>query len=63
MTNSHKTWRKSNYTSSDNCVELVVGLDEIDIRDSKDSDNGTFAVKATAWMAFLGSVKSGGFRR
>ena len=64
MTTSDKTWRKSSYSEPDNnCVELVVGQDETDIRDSKATDGGSFAVQATAWAAFLAATKSGGFRR
>jgi hypothetical protein len=62
--NSGKTWRKSSYTAPDNnCVELVVGQDETDVRDSKDPDGGTFAVKASAWAAFLAATKSGSIGR
>ena len=64
MTNSGKTWRKSSYSAPDNnCVELAVGQDETDVRDSKNPDGGTFAVKASAWAAFLAATKSGGFKR
>lgn len=64
MTNSSKTWRKSSYTAPDNnCVELAVGQDETDVRDSKDPDGGTFAVKASAWAAFLAATKSGSLKR
>jgi hypothetical protein len=62
--NSGKTWRKSSYSAPDNnCVELAVGQDETDVRDSKNPDGGTFAVKATAWATFLAATKSGGFTR
>lgn len=64
MTHSGKTWRKSSYSEPDNnCVELVVGQDETGVRDSKNPDGGTFAIKATAWVAFLTATKSGGLRR
>jgi hypothetical protein len=62
--NSGKTWRKSSYTAPDNnCVELAVGQDETDVRDSKDPSGGTFAVKASAWAAFLAATKYGGLKR
>ncbi|MFD5825849.1 DUF397 domain-containing protein [Lentzea sp. NPDC060358] len=62
--NSGKTWRKSSYSEPDNnCVELSVGQHETDVRDSKNPGGGTFAVRASAWAAFLSATKSGGLRR
>jgi hypothetical protein len=64
MTYSSKTWRKSSFSAPDNnCVELAVGQAETDVRDSKNPGGGTFAVKASAWAAFLAATKSGGFTR
>ena len=54
------SWRKSSYSSNGGgeCVEvgdLTVGA--VVVRDTKDRDGGTLNFSATAWSAFVGSLK------
>jgi len=54
-------WRKSSYTSNDNCVEFRAPADSgdaVDVRDTKDRAGGQLAVTPAAWSAFIGGLKN-----
>ena len=58
-------WRTSSYSACNgNCVEVAeLRRDLIGVRDTKDSGRGPVLVfEATAWRAFLDSVKRGGLK-
>lgn len=55
-----ETWRKSTYsgTNGGNCVEVGHAADSgIKVRDTTNRDGGTLTVSASAWSAFLASVR------
>jgi hypothetical protein len=54
------SWRKSSYSEggADNCVEVADGLPAVvPIRDSKSPHGPVLRFPATAWMAFLDTLK------
>ena len=54
------TWRKSSYSggSGGNCLEVAVGNSAVTpVRDSKTPEGPTLRFPATAWSAFVGSLK------
>ncbi|WP_439664587.1 DUF397 domain-containing protein [Lentzea sp. HUAS TT2] len=40
-------------------MEVRLSTTEVDVRDSKNAEGPRFAVSASAWRAFLGSVPHG----
>jgi len=54
-------WRKSTYStgSGGSCVELANGAGVVLVRDTTDRDGGTLAFPASAWSAFMRSVRQG----
>ncbi len=46
-------WRKSSYSTSENCVEVAVVRPSFAVRDSKDPGNAVLAFSPSAWQAFL----------
>lgn len=59
--NSDLTWTKSSYSGgNNNCVEVALGLtDTLPVRDSKRPAGPALVVPASAWNAFVNSVKTG----
>ncbi|MBO1337840.1 DUF397 domain-containing protein [Streptomyces sp. VRA16 Mangrove soil] len=55
------TWRKSSYSGSEGgqCLEIATcpHTDTVHIRDSKNPDGPTFAVRPEAWAAFAGFAR------
>jgi uncharacterized protein DUF397 len=51
-------WRKSSYSGGENtaCVEVAFATPAVAVRDSKDPSGPHFAVDASAWRGFLGTV-------
>ncbi|MEV6622781.1 DUF397 domain-containing protein [Amycolatopsis sp. NPDC051106] len=51
-------WRKSSYSGNENtaCVEVAFVPTAVAVRDSKDPSGPHFAVDASAWRGFLGTV-------
>jgi hypothetical protein len=52
-------WRKASYSSGNggNCVEVVRAGSAVAVRDTKDRDGVTLGLPASAWAAFVASVK------
>lgn len=56
-------WRRSSHsTGANNCVEMAeFGTGVLAVRDSKNPEGPALIFKATAWSAFLDSVRDGEF--
>ncbi|MER7197439.1 DUF397 domain-containing protein [Streptomyces sp. CB01635] len=48
------SWFKSSYSGGegDNCIEIAVRPDAVNVRDSKDTGRRPFTVTPDAWSAF-----------
>lgn len=58
MDRRNKTWRKSSYSSSGNCVEIADYHGTVWVTDTKDRDHGTIQQYTTAeWRALVTDVK------
>ena len=58
MDRRNRTWRKSSYSSSGNCVEIVGYHGIVSVRDTKDRSHGPVHLYTTAeWRAFVADVK------
>lgn len=53
------SWRTSTYsgTGGGNCVEVAPAGRIVGVRDTKDRDGDTLAVRADAWRAFIGFAR------
>jgi Domain of unknown function (DUF397) len=51
-------WRKSSYSSGngDNCIEVATA-DSVLVRDTTNRAGSTLSVSATAWSAFLATLR------
>lgn len=56
-------FRKSSYSTQDNCVEVALGVEVVRVRDTKDRDGGTLAVPSDSWRTFADACKAGEFGR
>ncbi|WP_030238598.1 DUF397 domain-containing protein [Streptomyces sp. NRRL S-350] len=57
-------WRKSSYSGNNggNCIEVAPGFPGlVPVRDSKDPSGPALVFPATAWGAFVESVRAGDF--
>ncbi|WP_328467934.1 DUF397 domain-containing protein [Actinoplanes sp. NBC_00393] len=54
-------WKKSSYSETGNCVEVLQLSDQVLVRDSKDPAGGIVAFSPTEWLTFLDDVKGGKF--
>ena len=54
-------WRKSSFSTHNNCVEFRRTPDGVEVRNSKRPDAGTIAYTDSEWTAFLAGVKNGEF--
>jgi len=52
-------WRKSSYSNSGDCLEWLIGTDEIKLRDSTKGSSGELHLSYSEWRAFLAGVKAG----
>ena len=52
-------WRKSSYSGADGgeCVEVATAAGVVMVRDTKNRNNGTLMVPASAWRAFVATAK------
>jgi hypothetical protein len=57
-------WRKSSFSSPNNCVEVAFLPDgEVAVRDSKDPSGSVLVFTPAEWDAFLQGVANGEFTR
>lgn len=56
------TWRKSSHSGGEggDCVEVAPCPHAIHVRDSKNPEGPTFAVKSTAWTTFIAHAADSG---
>lgn len=55
-------WRKAKASvDTANCVEVAVGEEVSDVRDSKNPDAGYITVSRLSWLAFLTDICSGAY--
>ncbi|MGW4030677.1 DUF397 domain-containing protein [Streptomyces sp. NPDC004838] len=54
-------WFKSSYSggTGNDCVEIAHLAPRVGIRDSKDKQGSALVVPASAWLSFVGMVRSG----
>ena len=52
-------WRKSSYSGADGgeCVEVATAGGIVMVRDTKDRNSGNLMMTASAWRAFVSTVK------
>ena len=56
-----KVWRKSSYSTVQNCVEVAVSDDEVSVRNSRDPHGPQIAYTHPEWRAFIAGAKDGEF--
>jgi hypothetical protein len=54
-------WRKSARSSPGECVEVLIGRESVQLRDSKDREGPVLRFSHAEWQAFLGGVGDGEF--
>ncbi|MGH3831045.1 MAG: DUF397 domain-containing protein [Pseudonocardiaceae bacterium] len=55
-------WRTSSRSNGDQaCVEVAVVTGRVGVRDSKDRSGPALVFGPSAWRAFVGDVRHGGF--
>ena len=55
------SWKKSTRSGANGCVEVLIGQQQISIRDSKDRSGPVLTFTPIEWEAFLGGVRAGEF--
>ena len=59
---SAPAWRTSSRSDGARaCVEVAVVLGHVGVRDSKDRSGPALVFPPSAWQAFVGNVRHGGF--
>jgi hypothetical protein len=58
---SRATWRKSNRSGNNGCVEVAFVEDHVGVRDSKDHGGPVLVFTAHEWEAFVAGVRTGEF--
>jgi hypothetical protein len=57
-----RSWVRSSKCAGGDCVEvMIVGPEDVAMRDSKDPDAGTLRFAARSWEAFLSRIGAGEF--
>jgi hypothetical protein len=52
-----RTWRKSSYSGGGNdCVEVLLSVETVGVRDSKNPTAGVLQVPAGSWRALLSAL-------
>jgi hypothetical protein len=54
-------WKKSSYSDTIDCVEVLRLPDEVLVRDSKNPDGDTLAISTAGWTNFLADIRDGKF--
>lgn len=54
-------WRKSSKSGDGSCVEIRMGPDHVDVRDTKNRNGAILRFSHAEWRAFLGGVRLGEF--
>ena len=55
-------WKKSSFSATDiSCVETIIEVDEIQVRDSKNPDGPVLKFTPNEWDAFIAGAKDGEF--
>jgi hypothetical protein len=54
-------WRKSTYTETGTCVEVLIGREDIYVRDSLDISGTSLRFRPAEWQAFVSAIKNGEF--
>jgi Domain of unknown function (DUF397) len=52
-------WRKSSHSNSGDCLECLIGTDEVRLRDSTSRSSGELHLSHSQWRAFLAEIKAG----
>ncbi len=58
----NSSWRKSTYSTKDNCIEVGRPERRLAVRDSKDPDGPQLAFDTRGWHCFMDRVKWGRVR-
>ena len=56
-----KVWRKSTYSTVQNCVEVAIGDTEVSVRNSRFPDGPQLDYTPEEWNAFIAGAKDGQF--
>jgi hypothetical protein len=56
-TENPRLWRKSSYTTNENCVELSFAADAVAVRDSKDPEGPRLNFTPSAFARFLTATR------
>ncbi|WP_232661413.1 DUF397 domain-containing protein [Pseudonocardia sp. TRM90224] len=60
--NGSDGWRKSSFSGSNNeCVEVRLGKNEVEVRDSKRPQGYVLRFTTAEWSVFLNGVRAGEF--
>lgn len=54
-------WTKSSFSAASGCVQVRTNGELIQVRDSKNPDEGELTYNQQEWAAFLAGVKAGEF--
>ena len=52
-------WRKSSFSNSGDCLEWMIDVDQVRLRDSTGRSSGELHLSYSEWRAFLAAVKAG----
>jgi hypothetical protein len=61
MGDQTRQWQKSTASETSNCVEVLIGPDTVEVRNSRDRQGPVLAFTPTEWRAFVTGVKQDEF--